>query len=193
MILFEGTGSVDGPFELTNSTRSELGGYAAPLLLVSAIARFWGTPHKCKLRWIVVDSTAAISKVQMVPRPGARPQCQPNNIDYLTLISDLIRELHRPSSITRVRGHQDETTPVGPLSRDALNNIAVDTLATQYRHEQRLLPRQMILHLASVKFSLTINGLLIPSHFNTMLRFHINGYVVPSSRPPPHATTLCME
>ena len=27
-----------------------------------------------------------------------------------------------------------------------------------------------------MKFSLTINGLLIPSHYNTMLRFHINGY-----------------
>ena len=42
LIPFEGTGPVDGPFELSTSTRSELGGYAAPLLLVAAVSRFWG-------------------------------------------------------------------------------------------------------------------------------------------------------
>ena len=46
LILFEGTGPVDGIIESANSTRSELGGFAAPLLLVAAISRFWGLPHR---------------------------------------------------------------------------------------------------------------------------------------------------
>ena len=87
LILFEGSDPIDGPFELSTSTRSELGGYAAPLLLVAAISRFWwGMLQRCKFRWIV-DSTSAISKVQMLTRPGARPRCQPNNIDFLSLIN----------------------------------------------------------------------------------------------------------
>ena len=73
LILFQGSGPVDGPRESGTSTRSELGGFAAPLLLVAAIARFWGIQHRCKFRWIV-DSTAAISKVEMVTCHGARPR-----------------------------------------------------------------------------------------------------------------------
>jgi hypothetical protein len=56
LVLFQGSGPVNGPIELATSTRSELGGFAAPLLLVAAISKFWGLRHRCKFRWIV-DST----------------------------------------------------------------------------------------------------------------------------------------
>ena len=145
-ILFEGTGPVDGPIELATSTRSELGGFAAPLLLVAAISRFWGLPHRCKFRW-VVDSQAAISKVEMVTRPGARARRQPNNIDFLSTIAELYKVIRRPLSITWIKGHQDSAEKTGPLSRDALNNIAVDALATKHRTEKRLPPPENSSHI----------------------------------------------
>jgi hypothetical protein len=37
----EGSGPIDGPMEVGSSTRSELGGFTAPLLLATALARFW--------------------------------------------------------------------------------------------------------------------------------------------------------
>ncbi|KAI2494260.1 hypothetical protein MHU86_20278 [Fragilaria crotonensis] len=49
-VLFTGSGPVDGPFELASSTRSELGGLAASLLLIVGIARFWGLRHKASIR-----------------------------------------------------------------------------------------------------------------------------------------------
>ena len=45
--LFQGSGPVDGPIEIGSSTRSELGGFTAPLLLVSMLARHWGLKHRC--------------------------------------------------------------------------------------------------------------------------------------------------
>jgi hypothetical protein len=45
-VLFQGSGPIDGPLELGTSTRSELGGLAAPLLLVAAVSRFWGGLHQ---------------------------------------------------------------------------------------------------------------------------------------------------
>jgi hypothetical protein len=172
LILFEGTDPVDGILELANSTRSELAGYAAPLLLVATLSRYW---DKCKFRWIV-DSTAAISKVQVVTRRGARPQRQPNNVDFLTLIANLTRELRRPISITWVKGHQNTASRSTPLSRDAHNNIAVDDLATMHRLERRLAPRQHIPHLPTMQVFLKLNGLCLSGHFESMLRYHINGY-----------------
>lgn len=177
LILFQGSGPIDGPIELGTSTRSELGGFAAPLLLVAAISRFWGgLHHRCKFRW-VVDSTAAISKVEMVTRRGARPRRQPNNVDFLSMISCIHKELRRPLSITWVKGHQDSHPQTsGPLSRDALNNIAADDLATQHRLQRHLLPHQKTPHLPLTRVSITINGLRIHSHFDSMLQYHINGY-----------------
>jgi hypothetical protein len=42
-VLFTGAGPVNGPFDLTMSTRSKLGGLAASLLLFVSIAKMWGT------------------------------------------------------------------------------------------------------------------------------------------------------
>ena len=175
LILYEGSGPIDGPVELSSSTRSELGGFAAPLLLVAALSRYWGLSHRCKFRWIV-DSTAAISKVQMVTRKGALPHRQPSNIDFLSIIAELFQEIRRPISITWVKGHQDSDSGTRQLSRDACNNIAVDALATKHRIDRRLPPRQLIPHLDAMRVSISMNGLRLTGHFDDMIRFHVNGY-----------------
>ena len=175
LILYEGSGPIDGPAELSTSTRSELGGFAAPLLLVAALSRYWGLSHRCKFRWIV-DSTAAISKVHMVTRKGAHPYRQPSNIDFLSIIAELFQEIRRPISITWVKGHQDSDAGTRQLSRDACNNIAVDALATKHRVDRRLHPCQLIPHLDAMRVSISMNGLRLTGHFDDMIRFHINGY-----------------
>ena len=92
-------------------------------------------------RW-VVDSTAVISKVEMAMRLGARPWSQPNNVDFLSMISALYKELRRPINITWVKGHQDlDTTKSKNLSRNALNNTAVNKVATQHCLQKKLLPK----------------------------------------------------
>ena len=47
-VLFTGSGPIDGPIEIGSSTRSELGGFTGPLLLVTLLARFWGLRHRCR-------------------------------------------------------------------------------------------------------------------------------------------------
>ena len=112
----------------------------------------------------------------MVARPGAQPLRQPSNLDFLTLIADITKEIRRPISITWVKGHQDEGKRKTPLSRDALNNIAVNALATRHRKEHRLAPRQHVPHLSSMKVSIQMNGLRLTGHFDSNLKHHINGY-----------------
>ena len=112
----------------------------------------------------------------MVTRPGARPHRQPNNVDLLVMITDLTKELGRPISITWIKGHQDATTDLSKLSRDAQNSIAVDALATAHRVEKYLIPCQGIAHISSTQVSLSTNGLRLPGHFDSMIRYHINGY-----------------
>ena len=111
----------------------------------------------------------------MVTRPGAQPQRQPNNVDYLSMIAKLHSEIRRPLSITWIKNHQDSKPSNGPLSRDAIQNIAVDELASQHRIQQLLPPRQHIPHLPPTRVSLTANGQRLPDHFDSTLRFHING------------------
>ena len=40
--LYEGSGPVDGPQDIANSTRSKFGGLVAPLLLCTSLAAYWG-------------------------------------------------------------------------------------------------------------------------------------------------------
>jgi hypothetical protein len=84
LALFRGSGPVDGPTEVNSPTRSELGGYAAPLLLITSIARFWGLRHRCKFFWIA-DSKSAIVKVKMYSgKEENHPD--PDHCDYISLI-----------------------------------------------------------------------------------------------------------
>jgi hypothetical protein len=130
--LFAGAGPIDGPHEIGSSTRSELGGLAAPLFLVVALARFWGLKHKCRYRWIV-DSKAAISQVKVTTRVSHQLRRAPDNSDYLMVIRSLRRELGKPIETIWVKGHQDNDTPYEALSTSAKHNVDVDSLATWYR------------------------------------------------------------
>jgi hypothetical protein len=76
--LFEGSGPVDGPSKLGCSTRSELGGFTTPLLLVTVlVARHWRLQHRCSFKWIAVSQVAAINRVTWSPkRTTYRPHSQ---------------------------------------------------------------------------------------------------------------------
>jgi hypothetical protein len=93
--LFKGYGPIDGPIEIGSSTRSELGGFTAPLVLVTILARHWGLRHRCKFQWLA-DSEVAINRVTFVTRKDHSPTKQPDNSNYLTTIKKLFRELRRP-------------------------------------------------------------------------------------------------
>ena len=60
--LYHGAGPVDGPIDIGSSTRSEIGGFTDPLLLITLLARHWGLRHRCTFRWLV-DSKIAINRV----------------------------------------------------------------------------------------------------------------------------------
>jgi ribonuclease HI len=130
--LFSGSGPVDGPFDISHSTRSELGGLTAPLLLVQSLAKFWGLNHKCRYRWLT-DSKAAISRVTIITTPNFSPRRYPDDVDYVTAI----RELHRSLGGRKLRpmwikGHQDEDKSYDDLSRDARLNVDADQLASDH-------------------------------------------------------------
>jgi hypothetical protein len=87
--LFHGYGPVDGPMESGRSTRSKLGGFTAPLLLlVTVLAQHWGLRHRCTFRWLA-DSKVAINRVTFVTWKDYSPTKQPDNIDHLSTIKDL--------------------------------------------------------------------------------------------------------
>jgi hypothetical protein len=95
--LFSGAGPIDGPMEMGSSTRSELGGFTAPLLLCTMLAKYWGIRHRCKFRW-VVDSKAAIRRVEVLlsAHDPSYQATYPKDADYITLIKELHVALQRP-------------------------------------------------------------------------------------------------
>ena len=173
--LFQGSGFIDGPSEVGSSTRSELGGFTAPLFLATALARFWGIRHKCQFRWYT-DSKTAISKVRMYTTKG-KPTQYPDNPDYLMTIHELTKELRRPLLPTRVKGHQDDDRNYDELPRDARLNVDVDALATQRYNSlsSKNGPMRSIDHLPCQQISISIDGKRFPSHWDTNLRWSING------------------
>ncbi|KAI2509676.1 hypothetical protein MHU86_4796 [Fragilaria crotonensis] len=147
-VLFQGYGPVDGPIEIGSSTRSELGGFTAPLLLVTVLARHWGLRHRCKFRWLA-DSEVAINRVTFVTRKDYSPTKQPDNSDYLTTITELFRELRRPMLTKWIKSHQDGKISYDKLTPDARLNVDVDELATNVTKtkkrnhgERRIISRQ---------------------------------------------------
>jgi hypothetical protein len=175
--LFAGAGPVDGPHEMGSSTRSELGGLAAPLFLVVALARFWGLKHKCRYRWIT-DSKAAISKVTVVTRVSHQLRRAPDNSDYLMVIRSLRRELGKPIETIWVKGHQDGDTPYDELSVTAKHNVDVDALATWYRDNLPSAPQRTKEHIAEELFSITIQGTRYSTKVEDHIRYHVNGYYI---------------
>ncbi len=175
LVLYSGSGPVDGPFDSSNSTRCKIGGFAAPLLLITVIAKYWGIRHRCKLHWIV-DSKAAISKVSVNIRPGATPCRQPNEFDLLAFIEMLQKELRRPIKITWVKGHQDATTPYDKLSHHVQMNVDADKLATNHRNQSLPQSSQTVDHLPSSRVSIILNGRQLTSNIDSSIRYHVNGY-----------------
>ena len=92
------------------------------------------------------------------------------------MIAQLHSEIGRPLSITWIKSHQDSSPTSGPLSLDGIQNIAVDNLASQHRSKRLLPPHQHLPHLHHTRVSITVNGLRLPGHFDSTLRFHINRY-----------------
>jgi hypothetical protein len=72
--LFQGSGFIDGPAEVGSSTRSELGGFTAPLILATALARFWEFDTSANL-----DGTPTV-KVQSARFACSRPKASPDII-----------------------------------------------------------------------------------------------------------------
>ena len=172
--LFHGAGPVDGPKESESSTRSELFGLAAPLLIITCLFRWWGLRHNCKLRWLV-DSTAAIKQTKTARRHRRVSRYQPDNVDVLALIRKLLREIKRPMTIDWIKGHQDDKTPYDDLPRDAQLNIDVDYLATAYRESNKSQTRAKLAHCPLTVVSVLVNGVRHPGKVEDTIRYHVNG------------------
>jgi hypothetical protein len=174
--LFSGSGPVDGPHDISHSTRSELGGLTAPLLLVLSLAKFWGLNHRCRYKWLT-DSKAAISKVTYITTTGYSPRRYPDDIDYVTAIQELHRSLGgRKLKSSWIKGHQDEDKDYDDLSAAAKLNVDVDRLASDYYwsgHGMR--PSPQIMHLQEYKVTIAINGDIYPTRIDEQIRYHING------------------
>jgi ribonuclease HI len=175
--LFSGSGPVDGPYDISHSTRSELGGLTAPLLLVTSLAKFWGLQHKCRYKWLT-DSKAAISKVTLITNPTtSSPRRYPDDVDYITAIRELHKSLGgRSLRPTWIKGHQDDDTAYDKLSMDARLNVDVDGLASEHFWSgQGTRPTSKIMHLHEHQVTIAINGVIYPTRIDEQIRYHING------------------
>jgi hypothetical protein len=176
--LFSGSGPVDGPHDIGNSTRSELGGLTAPLMLCISLARFWGLAHRCRYKWLT-DSKAAISRVSFITRHSYKPRQYPEDLDYITAIQEIHKSLggRRLRQIKWIKeGHQDDQHDYEALSADAKLNVDTDVLASSYYWEGRgSKPTPGIPHLHEHQITIAINGIIYPSKIDEQIRFHING------------------
>ena len=90
--------------------------------------------------WLV-DSRIAINRVQQfMTSKDYRPTTQPDNIDLLSAIRDLHRELRRPLKKQWIKSHQDDSTTYEKLSPDAKLNVDADELATAAHKRKRSQP-----------------------------------------------------
>ena len=174
-ILYKCSGPVDGPVDTNSSTRSELGGCASALLLLSSLSQFWGIRHRCRFRWYT-DSTSAIRRFHKFCRKRHRPPRMPSDSDLLTIISKCLRVLNRPFRPAWVKAHQDDRTPYDKLPLAARLNIDADFLATRYRENGRLRAIAQIDHCREQQVSIYINGQPVTSQFDSCIRYHVNGY-----------------
>ena len=172
--LFEGSGPVDGPRDIANSTRSELGGLTAPMLLCFSLANFWGLRHKCRLRWLT-DSKAAISRVEFIIGSSKCVRKTPEDIDYVSAIRSLHKSLGLKLTTAWVKGHQDERIEYERLLPDAKLNVDTDHLATEHMFGKSNMPTQNTIHVPWQQVSILINGIRYPSQVDAQLRYHING------------------
>ena len=155
-------------------SRSELGGFTAPLLLITILARHWGLKHKCLFKWLA-DSRTAINRVTVVTSPGYTFTERPENADYISVIQYLSKELRRPIQAHWIKSHQDSTLPYTALSPDAKLNVDVDELATKFHSKPKASPTRTTEHIPSTKISITILNTRYASNIDDNIRYHING------------------
>ena len=175
-VLFEGAGPVDGPLETESSTRCELGGFVAPLLLLSLICHKLGSLPTSGFRW-VTDSQCAISNVHSSkPNPGYARR-QPNNVDYLATIQELSTSLDRPIESVWIKGHQDSSRlQIGATRQDVDRNNKADELATWYREQtKRSQSSENIDHVPVSRVSISVNGRRLVGKIEDTIRFHVDG------------------
>jgi ribonuclease HI len=175
-VLYNGSGPIDGPSKVGSSTRSELGGFTAPLLLSTTLAQYWGLRHRCHFTW-TTDSKAAISKVTISTAQAAQHnQRYPARSDNVTTIQELKKELRHLIKMQWIKGHQDDDKPYEELLREARYNVDADELATKHRLLQVSQPMRKTAHLPSQRISLTINGTRYPGNWDSNLQWSINGF-----------------
>jgi hypothetical protein len=178
VILYEGAGPVDGPFDSSSSTRSELGGYAAVLLFHSLLCSIWNMAPTRSYRWIC-DSKAALSNSARVIDSNRIIKGQPNNADYLGIIKEHTKEFAQPIEPVWVKGHQTRPTANSTASsdQDIRHNNYVDNLATWYReHSQKPQSKEKSDHVPSSIVSVYINNVRLVNNIEESIRFHIDGY-----------------
>jgi hypothetical protein len=177
-VLLEGAGPVDGPSDVVNSTRCELAGYAASLLILSLIQQLWGTRHRCKFRW-VTDSKAAISNVNRALDGERLIRRQPNNPDLMAIIKKETQGFRRRVKPIWVKGHQTADDPSISAStyNDVQGNNRADELATWYREDSgtRQSSNQTD-HVPESLISISLNGKRRVSQVEACIRYHIYGY-----------------
>ena len=171
--LFEGAGPVDGPRDVANSTRCEIAGYAAPLLILTLLTRQWGIRFGCPIRW-VCDSKSALVNVARHSSSPSSSRLQPSNADILTQIRTFQDELGTRVQQKWVKGHQSGQSS---KSKDVIRNNRADELATWYRdHLPQGQSTERTDHVPESRVSVSINGIRQVGEIEACLRFHINGY-----------------
>jgi hypothetical protein len=115
----------------------------------------------------LVDSKIAINRVTFVVlSKDHRPTKQPDNIDYLSVIRDLHKELRQPLKIQWIKGHQDDSSKYNTLPPDTQLNIDADHRATSFHTRPRFQPIPTTEHIDTTKVFITINNLRYASNID---------------------------
>jgi hypothetical protein len=161
---------VDGDYNSKSSTRSELYGIAAPVLLLACLHRFWGTKHRSKYQWLC-DSESALKQVHQLQYHETKKCKQPNNVDILSLLASHLPALGHRLDGKWVKAHQDDDSTYDELSRDARLNVDVGKLATWYRdHETLPQSRQQTPHAPGTSVSIKIGATRLVGNFDSSIR-----------------------
>lgn len=171
--LYEGAGPVDGPRDVTNSTRCEIAGLAAPLLIIRLLTKQWGIKFKSSFRW-VCDSKSAISNVNKHTSDQVTRR-QPAYVDLLAQIGVFKTTIGKRIRPKWVKGHQ--TQKHSASNKDIARNNRADELATWFREQHpRLKSTEHMNHLPEERVSIWIQGVKQVSQVENCVRYHINGY-----------------
>ena len=101
----------------------------------------------------------------------------PYDVDLLSLIASLCKELRCQLSPIWVKGHQDTLNLYECLHFAARLNINADFLVNRYRLlRSRLKSQSTTSHEPSRQCSIILNNVRLTSQFDQCIRFNVNGY-----------------